>query len=281
MWANRAWVGVHYPGATKPGTELRAYVSWCDAVEGNTTFYATPTESVSASWAAQVPPGFRFVNKLPRAVTHDRRLRHVDDELSLFLQSMEPLQGLLGPLAVQLPASFEPDDLPTLLRFLDTTSRDFSWAVEVRHPDFFGGHPAERALNDALHKRDMDRIILDSRAVFAGPRETPEEIDAFEKKPRLEVRPVATGSQPVIRFIGQRSLDENRPYWQKWIPSIVRWLRDGRSPIVFLHTPDNLDAPVMARQFYAAVRDELPELPDLPEPLRPDGQDPLFLQPDG
>ena len=78
MWAHRPWVGKWYPQTTRPGTELGLYAKLCNAVEGNTTFYATPTESVSAGWAAQVPAGFRFVNKLPRAVTHDRRLRHVE-----------------------------------------------------------------------------------------------------------------------------------------------------------------------------------------------------------
>ena len=38
-----------------------------------------------------------------------------------------------------------------------------------------------------------DRVILHSRPVFDGPRETPEEIDAWEKKPRVPVRAVATG----------------------------------------------------------------------------------------
>ena len=40
MWADRGWIGVHLPTDTPPGGELVAYAAVCNAVEGNTTFYA-------------------------------------------------------------------------------------------------------------------------------------------------------------------------------------------------------------------------------------------------
>jgi hypothetical protein len=44
------------------------------------------------------------------------------------------------------------------------------------------------------------------------------------------------------------------------------WLREARSPTVFIHTPDNADAPALARRFHAEVRARLPELEPLPDP---------------
>jgi hypothetical protein len=47
---------------------------------------------------------------------------------------------------------------------------------------------------------------------------------------------------------------------------VAGWLREGRSPTVFLHTPDNNDAPALARRFHDDVRALVPGLDALPEP---------------
>ena len=44
----------------------------------------------------------------PEIRTHERRLRHVDDDVADFLRAMEPLHPLMDPISIQLPASFGP-----------------------------------------------------------------------------------------------------------------------------------------------------------------------------
>ena len=266
MWANRDWVGRYLPSDTPSGRELEPYARICNAVEGNTTFYATPEAAVVDRWRDATPETFRFAFKLPREITHDRRLRDTDSLLRSFVQRMAPLGPRLGPFMIQLPATFGPADLAVLDAFLDRLPTGFSWAVEVRHAAFHAGGDAERPLNDLLHGYGVDRVLLDSRPVFDGPRVTPEEVDAWEKKPRLPVRAVATADQPVVRFIGQTELEANPPYWAPWIDRVVRWLEDGRSPIVFLHTPDNAVAPELCRRFHAEVsaRVSVTPLPPMP-----------------
>jgi len=267
MWANRDWVGPYLPADTPAGRELEAYAQVCNAVEGNTTFYATPDAATVERWRLATPPGFRFVFKLPREVTHDRRLRDVDGPVAAFLERIEPLSDRLGPVMIQLPASFGPDDIGVLAAFLDASPTSVSWAVEVRHLAFHAGGEAERPLNDLLHRHGADRVVLDSRPVFDGPRDTPEEQEAWEKKPRVPVRAVATGHQPIVRFIGQTAEEANPPYWQPWIERVGRWLDDGRRPIVFLHTPDNMVSPALCRRFHAelvAARSDLSPLPPPP-----------------
>lgn len=266
MWSNRGWPGQSIPAATPRGGELEAYATVVNAVEGNTTFYATPRKDVAKGWAESVPPDFRFMFKLPRSVTHERKLRGVDDEVRTFLLAMEPCHPMMDPVAVQLPATFGPDSLDALDQFLRSSSSAFRWAVEVRHPAFFDGADAQRRLNDLLFDRGADRIILDSRSVFAGPRETPAEHEAFENKPRLPVLAVATNDRPVVRFIGQTKAEGNPPFWEPWIETVVRWIGDGRRPIVFIHTPDNLVAPALCRQFHAEVAARVPGMSELPEP---------------
>jgi uncharacterized protein YecE (DUF72 family) len=205
--------------------------------------------------------------KLPRTVTHDRRLRSSADELAGFLQRLAPLGRRAEPHSIQLPASFEPADLPTLANFLGQLSGEHRWAVEVRHRSFCDGGDDERRLNDLLAEAGAERIIIDTRAVFAGPCRTPEEREAFERKPRLPVRPVAIGPTPIVRFIGQTDGGANPRWWSKWVPKIAQWLDEGRSPIVFIHTPDNSVAPRLARDFHHEVARLVPGLQPLPVPL--------------
>src|SRR5262249_48881074 len=70
MWTYAAWQGRYLPPALPPRERLRAYATWCNAVEGNTTFYATPALSTVRSWAEQTAPDFRFILKLPKPITH-------------------------------------------------------------------------------------------------------------------------------------------------------------------------------------------------------------------
>ena len=264
MWTNSGWPGRSIPANTPAGQELVAYSALVSAVEGNTTFYALPSRQTAARWDGLTPDDFRFMFKFQRTVTHDRKLRGADDQVAEFFDALEPCLPKMHPVAIQLPASFGPRDLDVLGTFLDGLPSVVRYAVEVRHPDFFDGGQTERRLNDMLFAADADRIILDSRAVFAGPRVTPAEHEAFDNKPRLPVRAVATNDTPVVRFIGQTAAEANPGYWEPWVETTARWLRDGRSPIVFLHTPDNVAAIDMARSFYEDVRALVPTLPPLP-----------------
>src|SRR3954462_14977815 len=114
MWTHKAWQGRFLP--RPPGTHerLRAYAGWCNAVEGNTTFYATPARDTVASWAQQTGPEFRFVIKLPKLITHERRLTDVEEPVRAFLHAVEPLGPRAHALWIQLPGSFTPTDVSAL-----------------------------------------------------------------------------------------------------------------------------------------------------------------------
>ena len=265
MWAFRPWVGRWMPPSTKVGTELAAYTNVLSAVEGNTTFYALPTERTVAKWVEQSPLDFRFLFKLPQTITHQKRLSNSGRELAEFMARLEPLGERLGPVSIQLPASFGPESLEALDRFAAALSSYWRWSVEMRHPAFFEPGPARQAALDLMRGHDLDWIILDSRAFFAGPVMTKEEEEAFHRKPQLPVRPVATGPHPIVRFIGQNDAEANPPFWEKWLPKIAEWLADGREPFVFFHTPNNIEGPGLARRFHADVAALIPNLPALPD----------------
>jgi uncharacterized protein YecE (DUF72 family) len=274
QWTERSWIKYLPPGASGPWS-LQRYASLCTAVEGNTTFYALPTAASVARWRSEVDDDFRFCFKLPREVTHDAGLRGQPPELATFFERIEPLLAVLGPTSIQLPASFGPDQLPTLTSFLDRLPQDWPWAVEVRHPDFFAD-PFGPRLDEVLRHAGVDRVTLDSRSLFAGPSVTLEETEAFRRKPRLPVRPIRTGTQPIIRFIGQNDPAANPPFWQPWLRPVADWLADGDDVFVFVHTPNNVESPALARQFFSDVAELVPGLSPLPQPAIATAQPGLF-----
>lgn len=269
MWAHRPWQGRWLPEGLGRQEQLAAYATWCNAVEGNTTFYGAPAAATVAGWAAQAPAGFRVAFKLPRTVTHDRSLRHAEDETAAFCRLLAPLGERADPVTIQLPATFGPSRLGDLARFLATAPASHRWAVEVRHPDFFHRAPATRALERVLGDHGAEWVTFDTVTFFSRPPTDEAERAAWSAKPRVPRRTSALTDRPVVRYLGRSDPEATAAGWAGWVDVVAGWLREGRRPLFFLHTPDNADSPALARRFHAEVRARVPELAPLPEPLRP------------
>ncbi|WP_217697529.1 DUF72 domain-containing protein [Nocardia donostiensis] len=267
MWTHSAW-------RQPPGERLRSYATWCDAVEGNTTFYAVPARSTVESWARQTEPDFRFVIKLPKSITHDRGLTGIDDELRVFAEALEPLGPRNHALWVQLPALFGPTDLGALAGFLRKLPHGQRVAVEVRHSAFFADERAAEQLERVLGRVDAEWIPFDTTTLFAVPPTTVAEREAWGKKPRVPRRMRALTAHPIVRYHGVDDTARTVAGWQPWVGAVVDWLREGRSPTVFIHTPDNAEARTFARRFHDEVRARVPALQPLPEP---EANEPLTL----
>ncbi|MBO0853577.1 MAG: DUF72 domain-containing protein [Nocardia sp.] len=263
QWTHEAW-RAYQPDARR---RLAAYAEYCTAVEGNTTFYATPGPDTVAAWTEQMPEGFRFLPKLPKAVTHDHRMRGGEAELDRFLAAMAPLGSRLHALWIQLPGSFGPGDLGALAGLLNRLTRRHPCAVEVRHPAFFADPAAAARLEHILRRTGTEWIPFDTTTLFSAPASSAAEVEARSKKPRLPRRIEALTEFPIVRYHGRDDVDATVAGWQPWREIVGEWLRQGRSPTIFVHTPDNAGAPALARRFYREVRADHPGLPDLPEPM--------------
>ena len=68
------WVGPFYPPGTRTTGMLAQYARHFPVVELNFSFYRCPTPAMLTRLAGQTPPGFRFAVKLPRSLSHERRL---------------------------------------------------------------------------------------------------------------------------------------------------------------------------------------------------------------
>lgn len=267
MWTHAAWQGRQLPHPLAPKDRLRAYASWCNAVEGNTTFYAVPAVQTVRSWAAQTSSDFRFLLKLPKVITHERRFRDVAEQQRAFLTAIEPLGPRAHALWVQLPPAFGPTDLDALAVFLRGLPPDRRYAVEVRHRAFFEEHQCARHLERVLGDVGAEWLTFDTTALFTGSPTTDAEREAWQRKPRLPRRTTALTGHPMVRYIGRDDAARTVEGWQPWLDTVVHWLHEGRSPTIMVHTPDNVDALWLARRFHDAVRARVPELRPLPEPL--------------
>lgn len=249
MWANEQWRGSLFDADCLTPDFLAQYSRYFNAVEGNTTFYANPAATTVLRWQAQAGQGFRFVLKVPKQISHHLRGAERAAALTQWLELMLPLRAQIGLCHLQLSAQYlitADADFPFLLQQL----RQFSAvAVEVRHPAFFNKGSAEQRLHQLLREARCERVILDSRALFARAPSTAALQDAQQKKPRLPVHVCALGQSPMFRFIGVSDLAANRPFYRPWLHKMAQWLADGQTPYAFFHTEDNISAPLLARQF--------------------------------
>ncbi len=137
-WSYEEWVGPFYASKSEP--KLQRYSSIFETVEIDSTFYSYPTEKTVLGMARAVPPGFVFAAKVPREITHRRALDikyGAAEAMDRFVKLMKPMgdAGVLGCLLIQLPPSmrYNPERLES---FLERIDREFSIAVEFRHPSW-------------------------------------------------------------------------------------------------------------------------------------------------
>lgn len=158
QWQHAAWnrIGLR---------DLADYSRYFNCVEGNTTFYALPKVEIVQRWRDMTGDDFRFCFKFPSDISHKAALRNCAAELQAFYHCLSPVHQRIGQLWLQLPAAFGPDELARMWQFFESLPKEFTYGVEVRHPAFFAKGDAERALNQGLHQRGINRVILDSRPV--------------------------------------------------------------------------------------------------------------------
>jgi uncharacterized protein YecE (DUF72 family) len=122
------------------GSHLSRYAARFPVVEINSSFHRPHRASTWVRWADETPPHFRFSAKLPRTITHQRRLADAEDLLDAFLAEAGALGEKLACLLVQLPPSLELDPGVADRFFAALRARTAAAvACEPRHPGWFDG----------------------------------------------------------------------------------------------------------------------------------------------
>lgn len=146
------------------GTQLERYASIFRAVEINSSFHRSHRRATYERWAASVPDSFRFSVKLPRTITHEKRLVDAGDLLQRFLDEASGLERRLGCLLVQLPPSLEYDK-DVVEGFFASLRAGYEGAVvlEPRHKTWFAQEP-----NRLLQRLGVTRVAADPAVVPAA-----------------------------------------------------------------------------------------------------------------
>jgi uncharacterized protein YecE (DUF72 family) len=257
VWAHVPWRGTFFTREARREEFLQQYAEVFNTAEGNATFYGLPAVETVARWREEAPGSFRFCLKFPRAITHDHALEGPGamEETQRFLERVAPLGARLGPFFLQLHASFGAGKMKVLETYLKGLPQEFAYAVEVRSADFFDGGAKERALDALLGERGMDRVIFDTRGLFASRATDEATLDAQRRKPRGPLRLTATGKRPFVRFVGDPEVAKNDAALKEWAAVVARWIEEGRTPFFFTHHPDDAHAPELGRRFQGMLRE--------------------------
>lgn len=276
IWSFKGWVGNFYPAGTKPAEFLREYARRLTTIEGNTTFYAIPAPKTIESWIEHTPETFRFCPKIPKAISHNGKLLEYADRALYFVDILRPLAARLGPLFLQLPPRYSPNLLGDLEAFLSRMPHDIRLAVEVRHLDWFDS-PHREALNQLLASHNMARVVIDTRPIrslegdqiLAGSSYE-SLLEARERKPDVPVFMERTGDFIFLRFISHPDLVQNIEFINEWVDYLVPQMQQNADVFIFCHSPDNLIAPEICREFHHRIAAKI-KIPPLPwDALKPD-----------
>ncbi|MDA4119365.1 MAG: DUF72 domain-containing protein, partial [Thaumarchaeota archaeon] len=137
-WSYEDWVGPFYPKGSKAGDYLQMYSSVFDSVEIDSSFYRIPNQFMITQWRNNTPEGFLFSPKLPKKITHEKKLKDSESTLVYFYSVVSKLKDKLGPIAIQLPPSIKLSTHLELMKgFVSQLSPEFKHAIEFRHKSWF------------------------------------------------------------------------------------------------------------------------------------------------
>jgi uncharacterized protein YecE (DUF72 family) len=263
IWGYRNWLGGLFPVGLPTRAFLSCYADRFSVVEGNTTFYATPSPETVDRWAKETSPGFQFCPKLPKSVSHNGLLMPYLEEGIAFCHLMEGLGDRLGPFLLQLPPNYGVNRLEDLQQFLtgwvDRTNRPL--ALEVRHLDWFStAHRGD--LQTLLRGQNIARAILDTRPIY-NAMDNPQQYSQ-NKKPQVPVQPQITSDFTLVRYISHPIWENNLPYLEQWAAWIDRQLQQGTRIYFFMHCPLEDNSPQNALNFQSLLEAKGIAVPPLP-----------------
>ena len=158
-WSLSSAVQPRFPGE---GSHLERYARIFPAVEINSSFYRPHKPSTYARWRDSVPPGFRFSLKLPKEITHERRLRDIAEPVAVFLDAAGQLADRFGCLLVQMPPSLAFEQAAATALFAMLRDRlQTGIACEPRHQSWFGEEATE-----LLARFQVGRVLADPQVAL-------------------------------------------------------------------------------------------------------------------
>jgi uncharacterized protein YecE (DUF72 family) len=135
-WHYRHWIGTFYPADTKQSEQFNFYKKNFSTVEINNSFYKLPSPETFKTWRKDSPPGFLFVVKASRYITHQKKLKEPKETARKFLTNVKFLREKLGPILFQLPPTWKVN-LERLEDFVASLPDKFRYVFEFRNSTWY------------------------------------------------------------------------------------------------------------------------------------------------
>lgn len=220
-----------YPKGVKD--ELAYYSRQFNAIELNATFYNLYKEEQIRKWKDKTPDGFMFFPKLPRYVSHLKRLRGHEHYLEDYLVNIQAFDEKLGMLFLQMHDNFgpTPENTDRLKNFITQFPQDLPLAVELRHTDWHNNADIASDIYALFEKFNVTNMLVDT----AGRRDL------------LHMR--LTTSSAFVRYVGaNHSSDYDR--LDDWVELIKQWAGLGLERLYFfIHQNLEKESPLLAVRF--------------------------------
>ncbi len=155
-------IASRYAGEFPPeGMGLARYAHRLSCVEVNSSFYRSHRASTWARWGELVPSDFRFSVKIPRSITHERRLEDCGELVAALIEETKDLGEKLAVFLVQLPPTlvYDAATAKSFFRILGAAT-SARIACEPRHRSWF-----DPAADDLLERHRVARVAADPAPV--------------------------------------------------------------------------------------------------------------------
>ncbi|OWR14103.1 DUF72 domain-containing protein [Chryseobacterium sp. VAUSW3] len=163
-FSNRDWKGFFFPEDLPSKEQLNFYATQFNTVEINSTFYRRPRAQTLQNWYERTGEDFKFFIKIPKTITHIKRLKDTAAETGDFCNHIysgikEKLAGFL----FQMPPTFHFSN-EDLEKVIETVAPEFLNVVEFRHKSWW---------NEEVLKTLKEKNIVFSGVSF--PKDIPDE----------------------------------------------------------------------------------------------------------
>lgn len=153
-FSNNDWKGTLYPEDAKSKDFLMLYSQQFNAVEINSTFYRKPTAITLQKWFDETPHDFRFFIKIPKTITHEKRMENCTEDIAEFCNHIQHhLKEKLAGFLYQFPPSFKnsEENLKLIVKNIDISYLN---VIEFRHESWW---------NAQVYK-----ILEENKIIFSG-----------------------------------------------------------------------------------------------------------------
>ncbi|NRS89537.1 uncharacterized protein YecE (DUF72 family) [Flavobacterium sp. 7E] len=169
---NAKWKKVFYPEDLPSKKWFDYYCTQFSAFEINATFYKFPTATILKNWYAKCPDHFTYAVKVPKEITHTKKLKDCKEQIDTFYTICEShLKEKLGCFLFQLPPSFifSEENLEQVLSNLNT---NFKNVIEFRHQSWWNDEAITTLSKNNIsfcsvsHPSLPEKIIIDSPLIY-------------------------------------------------------------------------------------------------------------------